>query len=63
MLKMTHSPGGATALIAVIGGTHIHELGFAYMIMPVGLGMLLLVLLGVLINNVFFGRRYPLYWW
>jgi len=58
-----HPPGGATALIAVIGGAQVHALGFAYAVMPVGLGMLFLVLLGVLINNAFLGRRYPLHWW
>ena len=58
-----HPPGGATALIAVIGDTRIHELGFVYVLMPIGLGILFLVLLGVLINNVFLGRRYPLHWW
>jgi len=56
-------PGGATALIAVIGDARIHELGFVYVFMPVGLGVLFLILLGVLINNLFPGRRYPLYWW
>ena len=58
-----HPPGGATALIAVIGGPQVHELGFAYAAMPVGLGMLFLILLGVLINNTFLGRRYPFHWW
>ena len=57
-----HPPGGATALIAVIGDARIHDLGFVYVFMPVGLGVLFLVLLGVLINNLFPGRRYPLYW-
>ncbi len=58
-----HPPGGATALIAVIGGEQVYALGYAYMFMPVGIGMIFLVLLGVLINNLFPGRRYPLSWW
>jgi hypothetical protein len=57
-----HPPGGATALIAVIGDSGVHDLGFAYAIVPVGIGMVFLVVLGVLINNVFLGRRYPLRW-
>ena len=36
----THPPGGATALIAVIGGDTVHELGFLYALMPAGLGAL-----------------------
>jgi CBS-domain-containing membrane protein len=58
-----HPPGGATALIAVIGGSQVHALGYAYAFIPVGFGMLFLVLLGVLINNFFLGRRYPSAWW
>jgi CBS-domain-containing membrane protein len=28
-------PGGATALIAVIGGDNIHQLGYSYALFPV----------------------------
>jgi CBS-domain-containing membrane protein len=58
-----HPPGGATALIAVIGGPQVHALGYVYVFVPVGIGMLCLVLLGALLNNLFSGRRYPLSWW
>jgi len=34
--KTLHPPGGATALIAVIGGAKIHELGFLYAFIPAG---------------------------
>ena len=43
-----HPPGGATALIAVIGGPAIHELGFFYALLPVGAGAL--ILLGTLLG-------------
>ena len=36
--KTLHPPGGATALIAVIGSPQIHSLGYFYVLMPVGLG-------------------------
>ncbi len=58
----THPPGGATALIAVIGGDTIHELGFLYALMPAGLGALLLLLVALVVNNIPKTRRYPLYW-
>ena len=58
----THPPGGATALIAVIGGDTIHELGFLYAVMPAGLGALLLLLVALVVNNIPKTRRYPLYW-
>lgn len=57
-----HPPGGATALIAVIGGDTVHELGFLYVLMPAGLGALLLLLVALLVNNIPKTRRYPLYW-
>jgi len=60
--KTVHPPGGATALIAVIGGEKIHQLGFLYPLVPVGLGVLILVLVGLLVNNVPRNRRYPEYW-
>ena len=33
-----HPPGGATALIAVIGGDSVHNLGYLYVVMPAALG-------------------------
>jgi CBS domain-containing membrane protein len=35
MLRCTHAPGGATAVTAIIGGEAIHELGYAFVIIPV----------------------------
>lgn len=60
--KTLHPPGGATALIAVIGGEKIHQLGFLYPLIPVGLGALILLIVGLLVNNVSRNRRYPEYW-
>ncbi|HBB16061.1 MAG: hypothetical protein A3J94_06365 [Syntrophus sp. RIFOXYC2_FULL_54_9] len=60
--KTLHPPGGATALIAVIGGPKIHALGFLYAFVPAGLGAFILVVVAVLINNLSRNRRYPEYW-
>jgi len=60
--KTLHPPGGATALIAVIGGEKIHSLGFLYAIIPVGLGALVLLLVALLFNNIPRARRYPEFW-
>lgn len=54
-----HPPGGATALIAVIGGTDIHDLGYFYAILPVTTGALLLLVVAMLVNHVAPGRCYP----
>ncbi len=57
-----HPPGGATALIAVIGGAQVHRLGFLYAFIPAGLGAFVLLLVALVVNNMASGRRYPEYW-
>lgn len=57
--KTLHPPGGATALIAVIGGTKIHSLGYLYAVLPSGIGAVLIVLIAILINNIPQKRSYP----
>jgi CBS-domain-containing membrane protein len=54
-----HPPGGATALIAVIGGDQIHQLGYYYIIFPVTTGAFLMLLVALLVNRVAPGRCYP----
>lgn len=60
--KTLHPPGGATALIAVIGGPKIHDLGFFYAFMPVGAGVVLMLLIALAVNNIPKSRRYPEFW-
>jgi CBS-domain-containing membrane protein len=60
--KTLHPPGGATALIAVIGGKKIHDLGFLYVLLPVGAGALILLLVALFVNNLSNNRKYPEYW-
>jgi CBS-domain-containing membrane protein len=60
--KTLHPPGGATALIAVIGGEKIHDLGFLYALVPAGAGALVLLIVALLVNNLARDRRYPEYW-
>ncbi len=61
--KTLHPPGGATALIAVIGGAKIHALGYLYAIIPVGIGAMIMLILALLINNIPRSRKYPVFWW
>lgn len=60
--KTLHPPGGATALIAVIGGEGIHQLGWGYVLLPCGGGALLMLLAALVVNNLSGRRRWPLYW-
>jgi len=41
-LNCLHPPGGAAALVAVIGGEQIQALGYLYVLVPVGLNVLIL---------------------
>ncbi len=60
--KTLHPPGGATALIAVIGSQKIHNLGYLYAIIPAGLGALIMLVVAILVNNIPKNRRYPEFW-
>ncbi|QKF82138.1 HPP family protein [Halarcobacter ebronensis] len=54
-----HPPGGATALIAVLGSEHIHNLGFIYVLYPVFTGSLILLVIALIVNNIPKHRAYP----
>lgn len=60
--RTLHPPGGATALIAVIGGPQIHALGFLYALVPALLGSLTLLAVALVVNNLPRSRRYPEFW-
>lgn len=60
--KTLHPPGGATALIAVIGSQKVHNLGFLYALVPAGLGAVIMLLIALLVNNIPKTRRYPEFW-
>jgi CBS-domain-containing membrane protein len=62
LTKTFHPPGGATALIAVVGGDPVHNLGYAYAILPAGVGAFALLVIGLVVNNIPKNRRYPEYW-
>jgi CBS-domain-containing membrane protein len=57
--KTMHPPGGATALIAVIGTEKIKALGYLYVLTPVLSGTLLLLTVALIFNNLTPNRRYP----
>jgi len=62
LTKTLHPPGGATALIAVIGGDTVHQLGYLYAVIPAGLGALVMLIIALLVNNIAPNRRYPEFW-
>jgi CBS-domain-containing membrane protein len=60
--KTLHPPGGATALIAVIGSEKIHDLGYLYAVIPAGLGAVIMLIIALMVNNIPRTRRYPEFW-
>jgi len=59
-LRCMNPPGGAAALGAVLGGPAIHDLGFYYVLVPVGLNVMVIFMVALVVNNLIPGRRYPL---
>ncbi len=57
--KTLHPPGGATALIAVTGSEQIKDLGYMYVLFPVLTGVVILLLVALLVNNMTSQRKYP----
>ena len=51
-------------MIAVIGSSRIHGLGYWYVIYPVLTGVLIMLMVAVVVNNISTNpkRHYPRYW-
>lgn len=58
-LRCIHPPGGATALVAVVGGPATHALGYQYVLTPVLLNVAVMLLIALAFNYSFAWRRYP----
>ena len=59
LTKTLHPPGGATALIAVTGSEEIKNMGYWYVITPVLSGVLILLIVALIFNNMTSDRYYP----
>lgn len=59
MTKTLHPPGGATALIAVTGSNEIKNMGYWYVLSPVLSGVLILLAVALVFNNMTANRQYP----
>ncbi|HMG92496.1 MAG TPA: HPP family protein [Chryseolinea sp.] len=57
--KTLHPPGGATALIAIIGSEKIKGLGYLYVLTPILSGIMILLIVALFFNNVTSNRSYP----
>nr|CRH07176.1 putative transportor belongs to HPP family protein [Candidatus Magnetococcus massalia] len=59
LTRTVHPPGGATALIAVIGSDTIHQLGYLYALVPALSGATCLLVVALVTNRLAPGRSYP----
>jgi len=57
--KTLHPPGGATALIAIIGSAQLKALGYWYVLVPVLSGVAILLAVALVVNNLTPTRNYP----
>jgi CBS domain-containing membrane protein len=58
-LQCVHPPGGASALVAVVGGPGVHALGYQYVATPVMLNTAVILAVAIGFNYLFPWRRYP----
>ncbi|MFN3580923.1 MAG: HPP family protein [Pseudomonas sp.] len=58
--RCLHPPGGATAMIVVLGGPAIQEAGYHFVLYPILLDAAVIVGAAILFNSLFDWRRYPL---
>lgn len=57
--KTLHPPGGATALITVIGTEKVKSLGYWFVLSPVLSGTIILLSIALIFNNITKNRKYP----
>ncbi|KQT86784.1 hypothetical protein ASG60_15195 [Methylobacterium sp. Leaf469] len=57
-LRCLHPPSGAVALTAVLGGPAIHDLGYGFVLWPVGANSVAILAVAIVFNNLT-GRAYP----
>lgn len=57
--KTIHPPAGATVFLPILKGIT----NFVWPFVPVGLGAVIIVVIGLLYNNVYKERTYPAFWW
>ncbi|RPD47115.1 HPP family protein [Hymenobacter sediminis] len=57
--RTLHPPGGATALMAVIGSDKLKALGYGFVLCPVLTGVVILLLVAIVFNNATSHRSYP----
>ncbi len=63
LTKTLHPPGGASALLAVVGDQSIKNLGYTYAVVPCLMGASLVVGIGIVLSYATGRKVYPVKWW
>jgi len=61
-IGVVHPPAAACCLIFITAGDQIKDLGWLFLVMPTLTGCCLLILVGLIFNNMFSNRKYPMFW-
>jgi len=59
VLRCVHPPGGAAALIAVVGGRDVESLGYQFVVCPILVNAVIMLIAMYLINKIVLNRIYP----
>jgi CBS-domain-containing membrane protein len=62
ILRCLHAPGGASALVAVLGGDTVLAMGYDFVWSPIMLNALVMLAVAIVFNYPFAWRRYPQAW-
>jgi CBS domain-containing membrane protein len=57
-MRCLHPPGGATALIPILLGPEIHEIGFVFVVTPIFINTVILLGISLFVNRVILNRHY-----
>jgi CBS-domain-containing membrane protein len=57
--KTFHPPAAVTVLLPVL----MEISDFTWVLLPVGVGAVIVVGIGILYNNIYADRQYPVFWW
>lgn len=59
LLRCLHPPGGAAALLPVLGGESVQAMGYQLVLMPVMLNVFTMLVLAVVLNRLILRGNYP----
>lgn len=59
MAHAMHPPGGASALLPIITSEYVHDVGFSFVLYPIGLNVGVMVIMAIVLNRWLLKRRYP----